>query len=199
MSLYPTTKLEAVNICLSNIGEAPVSSITSGLLVDAQIASDVVDESSRAVQSVGWNFNTEVFLLTPDNDGFINIPSSALRVDTVKENIGENLVVRGSRLYNKEDNTFLFTSAKRLEIVLFLEFEDLPEVARRFITLHAMRVFQERQLGVDALSAQNRDDERRAWAALLDDEAQSSDYNMLTGSSGVYNVVSRSVFRGGSY
>lgn len=74
MALVPTTKLEAVNVCLTNIGEAPVTSLESGLLVDAQIASDIVDEISREVQSIGWNFNTEVFKLTPDTDGFINPP-----------------------------------------------------------------------------------------------------------------------------
>jgi len=197
MALVPTTKLEAVNVCLTNIGEAPVTSLDSGLLVDAQVASDIVDEISREVQSVGWNFNTEVHTLSPDTDGFIHLPASTLRADTVQEDARFNLVVRGRRLFDKDNNTYVFSSTKKVELVLFLDFEELPEVARRLIALRAARTFQERQLGVDSLSAQNRDDERRAWAAMLDEEAASSDYNILTGSADVYRSVSRFVYQGG--
>ncbi len=197
MALVPTTQLEAVNVCLTNIGEAPVTTLDSGLLVDAHIASDIVDEISREVQSYGWNFNTEVFTLTPDVDGYINLPSSTLKADSVNEHCAENLIIRGSRLYDKDNNTYTFTEGKSVEVVLFLDFSYLPEVARRFISLRASRVFQERQLGSDSLSNQNREDESRAWARLLQEEADSADYNILTGSTDVYTSVSRMVFRGG--
>lgn len=197
MALVPTTKLEAVNVCLNNIGEAPVTSLDSGLLVDAQIASDIVDEISREVQSYGWNFNTEVFTLTPDIDGFINLPAATLKVDSVQANAAEDLIMRGSRLYDKDNNTFVFTESKTVEVVLFLDFDEMPETIRRFIALRSARVFQERQLGVDALSAQNREDERRAWAMLMSEEADSSDYNVLTDSNVVLRSVARQVFRGG--
>jgi hypothetical protein len=64
MALTPTTKLEAVNVCLTNIGEAPVASLT-GLQVDAQVASSIIDEVSREVQSNGWHWNTEVHTISP--------------------------------------------------------------------------------------------------------------------------------------
>ena len=197
MALVPTTKLEAVNVCLTNIGEAPVTSLESGLLVDAQIASDIVDEISREVQSIGWNFNTEIRTLTPDDSGYIYLPASTLKVDTVAENINDNLIMRGSRLYDKDNNTYTFSSSKKVEIILFLAFEELPEIVRRFIALRSARIYQERQLGVDSLSAQNRDDELRAWAMLLAEESDSADYNMLTGSADVLRSVSRMVYRGG--
>lgn len=196
MALVPTTKLEAVNVCLTNIGEAPVTSLESGLLVDAQIASDIVDEISREVQSIGWNFNTEEFDLTPDTDGFINLPASTLRVDSVKTNFHEDLIMRGSRLYDKDNNTYVFTEGKTVEVILYLVFDELPETVRRFIALRAARVFQERQLGVDALSAQNREDERRAWAMLMSEEADSADYNILSGTPTVSRIVSRQVYPG---
>ena len=55
MSLSATTKLEAVNIMLSTIGENPVNSLTSGL-VDAELAETILGSVSKAVQSEGWNF-----------------------------------------------------------------------------------------------------------------------------------------------
>ena len=46
MALTATTKLEAVNTLLSSIGEAPVNSLTSGL-VDAELAETILDSTSR--------------------------------------------------------------------------------------------------------------------------------------------------------
>lgn len=197
MALYQTTKLEAVNVCLTNIGEAPVASLDSGLLVDAQIASDVVDEISREVQSYGWHFNTEVLALLPDIDGYLHLPSTVLKADTVELDKGEDVIIRGTRLYDRANNTYRFTSSKRVQVVLCLDFELLPEVARRFITLRAARVFQERQLGVDSLSNQNRADEQSAWEALQAEEADAADYNMLRDSTDVGRMVSRTVVQGG--
>ena len=45
----PTTELEAVNIMLSTIGEAPVNNLDSGL-VDAETAETILKNVSRDVQ-----------------------------------------------------------------------------------------------------------------------------------------------------
>ena len=44
----PMTKLEAVNICLSSMGEPVINSLDNAS-VDAQIASDLIDEVGRTV------------------------------------------------------------------------------------------------------------------------------------------------------
>ena len=56
--ITPTTELEAVNIMLSVIGEAPVNTITGTNSVDVSVAKNVLDETSMSVQGMGWNFNT---------------------------------------------------------------------------------------------------------------------------------------------
>ena len=58
MANATTTELEAVNIMLSSIGEAPVNSLSSGL-VDAELAQTTLHNVSREVQAAGWSFNTE--------------------------------------------------------------------------------------------------------------------------------------------
>lgn len=179
MALTPTTKLEAVNTCLINIGESPVDNLDDGLLVDAQIALDVVDEISRDLQASGWHFNTETRTLTPTVDGTLNVPTSTLKADSVGTDASRDVVLRNVRLYDKDNNTYKFTGGIRLELVLYLDFEDLPETARRMIALRAARVFQERQLGAETISAANRSDEARAWTAMLHAEADSADYNIL--------------------
>jgi hypothetical protein len=55
-----TTKLEAVNIMISVIGESPVNTL-SGTSVPVTVTQAVhaLDETSKAIQSEGWHFNTE--------------------------------------------------------------------------------------------------------------------------------------------
>ena len=91
MPLNTTSKLEAVNTMLGSIGEAPVNSLTSGL-VDAETAEKILDSVSREVQARGWSFNTDINLLyTPDasNANQITITSSVLRIEILnqKQNI----------------------------------------------------------------------------------------------------------------
>lgn len=179
MALKPTSKLEAVNGCLTNIGESPVADLTTGLLVDAKIAEDVVNEISRDLQMDGWHFNTETRRITPDVSGNINLPANTLKIDATGFDAGRDVIQRGTKLYDKAGNTFAFTSGIHVEMILGLDWDELPEVARRLIAVRAARVFQERQLGVDSVSQQNRNDEARAWNSFVHAEGDSADYNIL--------------------
>ena len=77
----PTTKLEAVNSMLSTIGEAPVNSLTSGL-VDAETAETILNEVSRSVQAHGWNFNSEPdYTVAADTSGNVVLPTEIIRAD----------------------------------------------------------------------------------------------------------------------
>ena len=53
------TELEAVNVLLTTIGEAPVNTLTGNQVTDVTIANQVLTEVSREVQAQGWHFNTE--------------------------------------------------------------------------------------------------------------------------------------------
>ena len=67
-----TTQLEAVNSMLSYISESPVNAIPADLTTlppSAEIAVNLLAETSREVQSEGWHFNTEKeYELTADGD-----------------------------------------------------------------------------------------------------------------------------------
>lgn len=190
MALIPTTKLEAVNVCLTNIGEAPVASLT-GLQVDAQVASSIIDEVSREVQSNGWHWNTEVHTISPNISNQILLPANTLRVDTVEKDRSLDVVQRGMKLYDRKDNTYTFTSSLRLHLTVALDFDEIPEAARRYITMRSSRVFQERTLGSESLSKFNRGDEQQAWALLQHEEAETGDHNMITDSYSTYTTVAR--------
>ena len=109
MALTATTKLEAVNTLLSSIGEAPVNSLTSGL-VDAETAEIIINAVSREVQSQGWSFNTDLEReFTPDANKQYVIPTNVLRIDMGQRRSDTlNVVQRGNKLYNRATNSFFF-------------------------------------------------------------------------------------------
>jgi hypothetical protein len=141
--MTPTTKLEAVNIMLSSIGESPVNSLNSGL-VDAEIAETILNGINREIQGKGWHFNTEIKMrLSPSLDNEVVLPPNTLRVDRALNNKDEDLIQRGGKLYNKSNHSFNITSAVEVDMVILLDFEDIPEAARRYITIRAARIFQD--------------------------------------------------------
>lgn len=193
----PTTKLEAVNSMLSTIGEAPVNSLTSGL-VDAETAETILNEVSRSVQASGWNFNSEPnYVVAADTGGNVILPTEILRADlaasvTKYRSSTNEYVQRGNKMYDKVKHTYNIGAPLTLDVVVLLNFELCPEVARRYITVKAARIFQERVVGSDTLSAMNRNDEQEALFALREMEGDNGDYNIFDDYS-TASVLNRSI------
>lgn len=193
MTITAMTKLDAVNICLSAMGEPKISSL-DGSAIDAQIASDLIDETSRSVQSRGWHWNRDRYILSPNVNGEIAIPSNTARIDTIEGDKSTDIVVRAGKLYNKADNTTVFTKSLTLEIYVFLEFDDLPYAAKQYITMRSARLFQQRVLGSPVLSEYSQEEERQAFLTLLQDDLEVGDYNMLWDSPDTLAIVDRANF-----
>ena len=194
MALSGTTQLEAVNTLLHTIGEAPVNSLTGTLPIDATLALNTINEISREVQSAGWHWNTFYkYALSLDGDSKIPLASNIMRVDL---NTGEyplssyDVIKRGSFLYNKQGNTFVFDEAVEANVIIYLPFEELPENARRYITIRGSRVFQDRTLGANTLHRFGREDEATALAVLRQEETDTADTNIFN-SYDTFNIISR--------
>ena len=174
-----TSKLDAVNTMLSSIGEAPVSSLSSGL-IEAEIAETILDTIDREVQSMGWHFNTELnksFAQTPA--GEILLPADILRADSTLRANAPNLVQRGLKMYDRTNHTFNVGTDAALDVVVQLVFDDVPEVAKRYIVLRATRIFQDRVVGSDTLHAFQQEDEKRAFIELRDFDKAADDHNIF--------------------
>ena len=193
--LTPTTELEAVNVCLANIGESPVSAITGNITVDAALARDLLRQVTREVQTHGFYWNTELgYKLIPNTAGNLVLPANVLSVDTAGDDKGTDLVARGRLLYNRVTHTYTFTEPTIVDMVVALGFEELPEIARRYIAVRSARIYQERVMGNGAVSAFNVSDEDMARAALLAENMEIEDNNMLTGSAAVLGILSRAAY-----
>lgn len=189
-----TTELEAINIILSTIGESPVNSLAEvSSVVDAVVAKSVLKEVSTAVQEEGWHFNIEKnFTLTPD---FLNkeiqVPGNCIQCDSSGQDSERDVCVRGNRLYDRDNLTFVFDRPVQVDMVLVLPFEELPQAARHYITIRAARVYQQRVVGSETLGNFTEKDEARARAGLRKFEADTSDYNILNGNWSVMRVLDR--------
>lgn len=192
-AITPTTELEAVNLLLDVIGEAPISNLENSAVVDAVKARAVLSEVSRATQQKGWHFNTEIdYELVPTvYEKEIILPGNCLRVDTTKAQRDFDVVQRGNRLYDRKNHTYKFDRSLKVDMVILLPFEELPEVARYYISIRAARVFQARTVGSEALYQFNAQDETLALNDLKRAEGITGDYNMFSGSWSVAKILHR--------
>ena len=174
-----TSKLDAVNTMLSSIGEAPVSSLSSGL-IEAEIAESILNTIDREVQSMGWHFNTELNKsFAQDTLGQIILPADILRADATLKANAPNLVQRGLKMYDRVNHTFVISTDAALDVVLQLLFDDLPEVAKRYIVLRSTRVFQDRVVGSNTLHDFQEKDEQQALVQLKDFDKAADDHNIF--------------------
>lgn len=192
-SVTPTTELEAVNILLDVIGESPISSLSDSSVVDAVKAKAVLSEISRTVQVEGWNFNTEDnYELVPTVfEKEIQLPANCVQVDTTGPDAAMDVAQRGQRLYDRTNHTYKFDKSVRVEMIVLLPFEELPESARYYITIRASRVFQGRAVGSETLYKFTADDEAMARANLKKAEGRTRNANMFTGSWSVSKILQR--------
>ena len=166
---------------LIGVGEAPVNTLNSGLQ-EAEIAAITLDTISREVQSAGWSFNTDIrYALSPNSSNEIPVPSNCLQIDTtsLRRNYDTDIVLRNQKLYDRTKNTFTFTAEVIVDMIQLFEFDELPEIARRYITLRAGRKFQENILGSGEMTQLQFKDEQVALFALREAEAQVADYNVF--------------------
>jgi len=174
-----TTELEAVNTILSTIGEAPLSTLTGSLPVDGTTAKNILNEISREVQSAGWHFNTQYKVdLTRDGNNKIPVGTDVVRVqlNDKYDKSSYDVVQRGTYLFNLAKNSETFDQDfTENTLIYLLEFEKLPEQARRYITIRSARVFHDRTLGANTLHKFSSEDEARSLSVMKQAEMATGD------------------------
>ena len=165
-----TTELESVNQMLGHIGEAPVNTLadSAALPISASTALTALREVSKEVQTEEWHFNT-----ITNYTGKLRLPDETLFVDAVDKT--RDVVQRGLYLYDRKNQTDIFSETFKVDLTVQLSWDELVEVARRYITLRASRVFQSRIIGSTELQSLIALDEMQARARLLELDSQSSD------------------------
>ena len=184
-----TTKLDAVNIILSNIGQSPVVNLTSGNPI-VEMAELTLDEISRTVQAEGWIFNTEFgYPLNLDNNNQVVLATNMLQCD-LPVGCGISVQRRDGKLYNRTGHTFDFSDQARdgkfeADITWVFEFEDMPEAIKNYVVIRAANVFAGLAVGSSEAVKFGQQEEVLARAGALEYETQQGDYNIFGDSQGL--------------
>ena len=177
MIVTPSNKLDAVNEILSAVGSSPVNSLEDDLNVDVLNAVRILDSVSKEIQSRGWDFNIEdsVALLPDADTNLVPCPNNYLRFVDILSQTNE------------------FPEGLTLDtLVRGLDFEELPEVFRKFITCRAARIFQMRYLTSDDLNTHLMTEESSAYADIIDYDLTTGNYNILNDDQYISQYIQRS-------
>ena len=184
-------KLRGVNVLLRTIGELSIQDVADiDILIEAQEAELTIEEVTKAVLSERWDFNTDVGYKFPIAvDGTIPIPNNVLNISSKDA----NLIMRQWKLYDKSNNTFVFTEPQEVDVVWDMEFNSLTHALRHYITIRSARIFSARAIGDSAAFKYTAEDEVSAMYAARHSESDTGRYNMLNGEFGTQVASKRSL------
>lgn len=184
---------EAINVILQALGEPLlVDEDSIEGIFEAEQAEFTIDQVKKQILSEGWYVNTdENWPLLPDTNGYIAVPSTALKIDS-SASTGKNLIVKDYKLYDKDNQTYIFDTTVGIEcdIVWNVDFDDLPHSFQRYITLKAARTLSQRLDGDINMIRVLIQDEQEALALLKREEFDSADYSIFDNDN-VRRVVDR--------
>lgn len=190
MAQARTSFLQAVNRVLQMMGEAPVNSL-NGQFGLAKQAEDSLNDASRKLQAEGWSFNTDYErTLARNGSNEIEVGANVSRV-VVDPYLYSNLdvVQRGSKLYDRRNNSYTFTVDLKADVTYILEWDELPEHARQYVMARAGRQLQEAIIGSADLTRMNLTLELEARSTFLEEETTKSEHSMLRGNPNHTGVI----------
>ncbi len=173
------------------IGQAPITRIfndENGELVyvnpEVAIIHSLLMEVNVDVQNEGWVWNRENYYpLTPESDGCIYIPNNILRMDRWdNDNVKlTNVVQRDGKLYDKLNRTYQFDQDTSIyyNIVWKWDYENLPSVFKRYITLRASGRAATQMIANPQLVQLLATQEQQARAACMEYECNQADVSFF--------------------
>jgi len=188
------SKLRAVNIALENIGESSVNTLVGSADAFVVTAIAVLEETTRDVCEEVWNFNRDVeYSMAVDVSGNIPVSSDMISVDGSYKN--DNFQVRQGKLYDAENQTFIFTEPQKCDIVWELDFEDLPQYVRKYVAIRAARTFNRRIIGDSDGERMTEQDEARARITAKRHDSKNRDRTIWQDyGSGLHRIKQRRIY-----
>ncbi len=142
------TELEVVNSVLSVAGDNPVQALTDNYQ-PVFIIRQMIKNISRDLQTKKYWFNTEYdvdFIPNTENDK-ITLPFNLLDFEPVKT----KYVARGLTVFDRENRTSTITETVTADLTIMLGFDELPQVARKFIQAAARVQYNDEYFGEQSL------------------------------------------------
>lgn len=171
------SELDAVNKILAVAGDSPVQTLDDSY-VQMKLARQILQRTLRRVLTAGWWFNEEESVsLIPDVNQLITLPVNAISARVVDD--AGKIVQRGRSMYNRSERTYQFSEPITADLTLALEWDQLPNEVREYITDDACFQYNE-DFFKDANQKQTLDDNRsRSFAILKAADTHERDINLL--------------------
>ena len=182
-----STELDAVNSILMSVGETPVNTLTVQS-PEVAIAQKTLRQVCREIQAEGWSYNTEnEYPIDTDTNNQVIVPNNVLQMDLNIFQHGKDYdVVRRSdngvmKVYDKKNHTFTFENCDKLnfDMIWMLDFEDLPQAFKDYVTVRASRIASNRMVNNPQSSKLIEQDEAGARALALEYETKQADHNIF--------------------
>ena len=198
VSYGASTELDAVNSILMSVGESPVNSL-SVQSPEVVIAQKTLQQVCREILAEGWKFNTETqYPITLDANDHAIIPANVLQIDlnrfrhpdaydTVRKSDSGTM-----KLYDLHEHSFKFENSTGgkiyVDIIWMIEFGDIPEVFKDYITVRATRIASNRMVNNPEAAELISVDEAQARATALEYDTNQGDYNIFNNQEGRTNA-----------
>lgn len=178
-----STQLQAINVMLTSIGQAPITGLDSS---NPEIASAtlILDTVREEVLGEGWNFNSEKgYVITADSNGEIIVPGGILNLSVNQEDnrFRFRAVQRDGKLYDTLSHSFNWGVGVAIscDVVWDFAFRDLPSVFQTYVVQRAARVFSGRVIGSEKMVSFNSQDEQLLRANCLSYDCTTGRHNVL--------------------
>ena len=170
-----------------SVGETPVNTLNVQS-PEVVIAQKTLRQVCREVEAEGWSYNTEnEYPIELDTNNQCIIPNNVLQIDINIFQHGKDFdVVRRSdngimKVYDKKGHTFIFTNMTKLyfDIIWMVDFEDLPQTSKDYITVKASRIASNRMVNNPQSAKLLEADEAATRALVLEYETKQGDHNIF--------------------
>ena len=182
-----STELDAVNSILMSVGETPVNTLTVQS-PEVAIAQKTLRQVCREIQAEGWSYNTEnEYPIDTDTNNQVIVPNNVLQMDLNIFQHGKDydVVIRSDngvkKVYDKKGHTFTFENCDKLyfDMIWMIDFEDLPQAFKDYITVRASRIASNRMVNNPQSSRLLEADEAGLRALALEYETKQGDHNIF--------------------
>ena len=183
-----------------SVGESSVNTLTVQS-PEVTIAQSTLRQVCREVQAEGWKFNTEQqYPITLDSNNHCLIPNNVLQIDLNHfKHLNDYDVVKRNdsgtmKLYDLIEHRYNFenTSEGKLyvDIIWMIDFEDIPQVFKDYITQRASRIAANRMVNDPTVAELMAADETLARALAIEYDTNQGDYNIFNDQEGRTNPAS---------
>jgi hypothetical protein len=176
------TQIDAINRMLRYIGELP---IPSDIVLDdleegheALQARVILNETLREEQEEKYWFNKQTISFIPDTSGYITIPYNII---SLQGSSSTNYVMEGGTLYDVDNETKIFTENVELDVLLEVQFDDVPDVFRTYVVLVAAKHLHTYLNGDDSTQAELKDKIQLQRIKLEKENLRQSKFNLVRG------------------